>query len=173
MQIPETIHIPKDQTTLLMITSKQEAILHKIDQGELTHITSIKVDKPHYSDNEGHHEARSDGKLMRSGSERELKDETILTDFVHELNDYIEKHLDIDTFSQIYLTVPEHLKNTLPEALPKNVSDKIARTIYGNFTNEETVEVLQRFFNEDSDTDEIDPSINKEAKKLLKSRWKR
>ena len=82
MQISNTLQIEDNETILLLITGKQEASFHKIFNGKMTTLHSFKVDKPHYSDNEGHFKASSHGNVIRSGSPRELDDDLVITDFL-------------------------------------------------------------------------------------------
>jgi len=169
MQIPNTFKIKNSEHILLLITGKQEASFHKVFNGEMTTLNSFKVDKPHYSDNEGHFKTRADGRVIRSGSPRELDDDLVIADFLKKLEKYIKTDIDTDDYSQIYLTVPGHLKNIIVDSLPPKITDKIHHEILGNFFNEEPLGVLERF--SDLNIEEGSESISfigKEAKQILK-----
>jgi hypothetical protein len=57
-----------------LIAGKKEANFHEIFDGKINHLSNCKVEKPHYSDNEGHFKVRASGKVIRSGLPRELDD---------------------------------------------------------------------------------------------------
>ncbi len=168
MKIPNTFQIKNSEPILLLITGKQEASFHKIFSGEMAHIHTFKVDKPHYSDNEGHFKVRSHGKVIRSGSPRELDDEIVINDFLKKLKDYIKKDINSADYKYIYITLPEHLKNITVESLPPRFKNKISHEILGNFFKEKPLDVLKRFsdLNKEEGVSKKLP-IKKEARKII------
>jgi len=145
MKIPNTVLIDKKEIILLIIASKQGASFYTTEQGKLELLFTCTVPKPHYSDNEGHFKVRSTGNVIRSGSPRELDDSIVMNDFYKVLKQDIKKNIIISDYDSVYVTMPEHLKNSFSKTLPANIRKKVKHEINGNYSNEEPLGVLKKF----------------------------
>jgi len=169
MKIPNTFKIEKTEHILLLIAGKQEASFHEIFDGKIDYLSTCKVEKPHYSDNEGHFKVRSGGKVIRSGSVRELDDSIVINDFLKKLKDHIKKNINVDDYESVYFTVPSHMENIIVESLSVKLKNKIQHQIDGNFFKHKPLDVLKKFstLNKKESSSKV-PFIKEEARKILK-----
>lgn len=129
---------------LLLVAGRQDAIIYKLDRGEITKLDGFKIPRPKYSDNEGHFKARSSGVTLRSGGTRELRDEDVIRDFVREVKHRTKKHQKTVDFSELYIFAPDKTKNRIQKAIPVLWRQRTKRIIPGNYYNHRPLELLRK-----------------------------
>lgn len=142
MRIPNQLPQFKREKALILVTGKQDAIFYSAYNGELDRLDAFKIPRPKYSDNEGHYKVRGKGTTLSTGATRELRDEDIIKDFVHELKARIKKMNE--SFSKFYLFVPSQNKNVIKKALPKMWLEKLDAEVPGNFYYRSPLELLEK-----------------------------
>ena len=169
MKIPNAFKIENTEHILLLVAGKQEASFYEIFDRKINHLSTCKVEKPHYSDNEGHFKVRASGRVIRSGSPRELDDSMVINDFLKKLKDHIKKNISAGDYESVYITVPSHMENIIVESLPVKLKNKIQHQIDGNFFKHEPLDVLKKFstLNKKEGSSKV-PLIKEEARKVIK-----
>lgn len=134
MKIPLHLAQFKEEDALLLVTGKQDAVIYRAAKGIMEKLDSFKIPRPHFSDNEG-------GFGRTQGSAKEIRDEDIIRDFMHELKIRLKK-LGADSFSVIYLFTPSEVKNRIKNALPTNLRNNIKLIVEGNFFRFAPIDLL-------------------------------
>jgi hypothetical protein len=119
MKIPRELPQFKDESALIVVTGKQEALFYKASRGEIKEIDTVKVPTPHFSDHEG------------SGHLKELMDRDIVLDLFREIKKRV-KEMPLN-FSRIYILAPTQIKRRIAAILPDSWRKKVRRVIPGNF----------------------------------------
>ncbi len=135
-----------DQTALLVVTGKQDAVFYLVKDGELWQVDSFKVDKPQYTDAPGHFEAHSQGRMIKAGSAYDPTeaDETAVRDFLRFLKQELESVVKHHQLTALYVFCPGYLKNRIEGQLPKDLAPKEQMLIEGNYYNTHPFELLER-----------------------------
>jgi len=146
MKIPEKLPQFKDMTSLIIATGKQDAIFYIAHNGEIQQVDSFKVEKPQYSDIEGHFETRNDGKTYRAGSPYEPtdKENKTKTEFLKELSEEIESVSRHHTIHTLYIFTPSYLKNEVSKTIPHSLHQIKYYLLKGNFFHQHPRELLTR-----------------------------
>lgn len=97
--------------------------IYETSSNTVKQVCEFEVTLPSYSDNEGHFKVRSQGKVMKSGSVREVKDSEIISRFIKKLKQQI-KFFTASKYEAVYLYCPSHTKKLIIEALPVTFQKK-------------------------------------------------
>lgn len=164
MKIPQKLSEFKNKKSLLLVSGKQEMVIYKIIDDEIIKESHFKIPNPSYSDNEGHFKVRSQGKVIRSGSVREVDDREIIVKFKNELIKNLKK-IKKD-FDQVLISFPAKTKNEILDVLPQPIKEKLVKTIIGNYCSFTPIDILSKFLDKKKNSKKIikDP----EARKILK-----
>lgn len=128
---------------LFLVAGSQSAVIYRLREGELHDKETVQIEKPEYTDREGHFESVGPhGKLHGSGSVYEPKNEYMLKKFLSAVVDEIKKIRS--PFDSIYLFAPMHMQKSIESALPNSISKKIKRTFSGNFIKEHPTALLRK-----------------------------
>ncbi|MEX0672922.1 MAG: host attachment protein [Candidatus Paceibacterota bacterium] len=146
MKITEKLPQFENETALLVVTGKQDAVFYIAQNGEVNAVESFKVDKPKYTDLHGHFETRAHGKVTRAGSPYEPTDlsDDAVRQFLKELEEELKnvsRHYALDS---LYIFYPSHMKNRISEVLPPKLARKQQIAIEGNFYEHHPFKLLER-----------------------------
>lgn len=136
--------------TLIIVAGKQAADIHLAYQGELKTLKEIQVEKPEYSDREGHFERHSKGQDLGSGSPVKERDKKAMQDFRNELQTTLKKLKEDIAIEQIIFMRPSQHKKDLKKKLPTYITDAIDLEIDGNFVGDHPKKILERIDNKTS-----------------------
>lgn len=143
MKIPEEYPQFNEHAALLVVTGAQEADFYFAHDGAIEKVDSFKIEKPHYSDDEGFSETRSGGQVLASGSAKEGVKEKILADFLHEFKihskDAYMKHMPDD----LYVFTPAYVVHYVTEALLADAERRIVHVFRGNYYDKHPTELLE------------------------------
>lgn len=129
---------------VIIVAGKQAADIHLAYQGKIETLNEIRVEKPEYSDREGHFERKGKGKNLGSGSVYEKPDKKAMQDFRKELKDFLnDLKEEIDIEQIIFMRPPQH-KQDIKEKLPKILIDTIDLEVGGNFVGDHPTKILER-----------------------------
>src|SRR3989344_4949548 len=171
IKFPDILHIPKkfsqfnDDPALLVVVGKQEAIFYKAINGEITRLDLFKIPRPKYSDREGYFKIRSHGKEIRTGSDQEFRDDSIIMDFSKNLKKQLKMIIRKMHFSEVYLFAPNYLKNVVMKVFRNIFSGKVAKYIEGNYFKFSPLDLLLKLV----PSKESLQFIPQEAKKILET----
>lgn len=144
MQISESLPQFDEASTLILVASKQAADIYIAHEGTIEKISEIRVEKPTYSDREGHFKRRAGGKTLGSGGVYEEKDKKTKADFYNELEDALNKTLTNHTIEEvIVLSSPQDYPAT-KEHLPAKIQKAIIAEIDGNYVGDHPDDILSR-----------------------------
>jgi hypothetical protein len=129
---------------LIIVAGKQAADIHHAYQGKLETRKEIRVEKPEYSDREGHFERKSQGKKLGSGSVHEEPNKKAMQDFRSELQTTLKKLKEDTTVEQVIFMHPSQHKKDLKKKLPTYITDAIDLEIDGNFVGDHPKKILER-----------------------------
>jgi hypothetical protein len=132
MRIPKHLIQFREEPTLLLVTGKQDAVIYKAFRGTLEKLTSFKIPRPHYSDNEG-----------TASTPHELRDRDIIRDFLHELNARL-KSIGTVGYKALYLFTPSNVKNKIQNGLPQPLQAILKGVIEGNYYNFSPSQILAK-----------------------------
>ena len=132
------------EKALLIVTGKQEADFYSAGDGSIEKIAGFMVEKPHYSDREGHFKTRGRGATLASGAVYENQKEKILQDFRREFRKTLKTVLGSFTPNQIYVYTPSYLSNEIVALFSKRMALAIKKVIKGNFYGRHPFEMLEK-----------------------------
>lgn len=145
MKITKKLHQFTDEKALIIITGAQEADFHIASDGEINKIDSFRLEKIHFSDDEGFFGRSGDGgKVASSGSVKEPPKEKYRKEFSKELKTHIKEIQSKNKITGIYLFTPDYLVNIAKEAMPKDLQEKIKFTAKGNYYHEHPFELIEK-----------------------------
>jgi hypothetical protein len=164
MKIPHQLPQFAASHTFIIVAGKQDAHMYHAGDGEIYLIDSIKIPRPHYSDNEGRSKARShNGGSIRSGTATEVRDQEIISDFIRELKHHVHK-VRSDMYAEVAVLAPSKTKNEIVNALPDQLKRKVTNVIEGNYGHATPLEVIQKLYYR---KDEKTMPADKEAQRIL------
>lgn len=144
MQIPQKYPQFEDELTLIIVSGKQAGDLHLARDGKLETVGEIRIEKPQYSDREGHFKRRSKGKSLGSGSPVKQRDEKAKQDYLRQLQEGLkELRQEADIASTILLAPSQH-KEAVKQKLPTYIRNSITSETTGNFVGEHPKDILDR-----------------------------
>jgi hypothetical protein len=144
MKIPQQLHQFAAEHSFIIVAGKQDALFYHAHDGVINLTNSIKIPRPHYSDNEGRSKARSqNGGSIRSGTATEFRDQEVISDFIHELKKHMAK-VRSDMYSNVYILAPSKTKNRIAQALPDGFKRKMNDIIEGNFYYATPLDVVKK-----------------------------
>jgi hypothetical protein len=144
MEISKNLPQFDHKKAVIIVASKQAADVHLAYQGEMKTLTEIRVEKPEYSDREGHFERKSKGKNLGSGSVHEEPDKKAMQDFRNELQDFLKNLKEKVAIEQVIFMRPSQHKQQLQKKLPTYIKDAIDLEIDGNFVGDHPKKILER-----------------------------
>lgn len=143
MNIPEEYPQFTDRAALLIVTGAQDADFYFAHDGVMEKIDSFKIEKPHYSDNEGFSETRSGGRVLASGSAKEGVKEKVLADFLHEFKIHSKDAYMKNMPDALYVFTPGYMVHFVTESLLADAERRIVRVFRGNYYDKHPTEFLQ------------------------------
>jgi len=135
--------------------------MYIIKDGEIDVAKHFSIPNPTYSDNEGHFKVRSGGNVMRSGSVRESDDREIIVKFMNEIEENLSELTE--DFDQLFLSAPTTTKNEILHILSQQHTEKLVKTVDGNYCSSTPIEILELF----TDEEEASEPTTVEAQKIL------
>ncbi|MCR4284353.1 MAG: hypothetical protein NUV64_03540 [Parcubacteria group bacterium] len=145
MKITKKLHQFTGEKALIIVTGAMEALFHIASDGEINKIDSFKLDKIHFSDNEGFFgRAGNGGKVASSGSVKEPLKKEYLQEFLKEMKAYIKNIQSKYEITSIYLFTPDYLYKMVEESMPKNLQSKIKFIAKGNYYHERPFELIDK-----------------------------
>ena len=167
MKIPEKHHQFENQTALIITTGTKDAAFYIARDGEINAVESFRVEKPKYTDIEGHFERRGEAGTYKAGSPYDPtdKNEKAESDFLKELGEELKnvsKHHRID---QLIIFTPGHAKNEVQKLIPYELSKAEQVLITGNYYDEHPRELIAKFEDE-THKDPVKP-MRAAARKIL------
>lgn len=145
MKITKKLHQFKDEKALIIITGAREADFHIASDGEIDKVDSFKLDKIHFSDNEGFFgRSGNGGKVASSGSVREPMKEEYRKEFLKELKSHIKELQSKNKITSVYLFTPDYLINISKESMTKEMQKKIKFTAKGNYYHEHPFKLIEK-----------------------------
>jgi protein required for attachment to host cells len=146
MKIPRQMHQFADEHTFIIVAGKQEALMYHAHDGEISLVDSVKIPRPHYSDNEGLSKARShNGGSIRSSTFKEIRDQEIISDFIRELKKHMEK-VRAEMYSEVVVVASPKTKNEIAQALPDRLKRKVTSIIEGQYYRESPIRIIEKTF---------------------------
>jgi hypothetical protein len=130
--------------TVIIVAGKQAADIHHAYQGKLETLKEIRIEKPEYSDREGHFERHSKGQELGSGSPVKQRDKKAMQDFRNELQTTLKKLRDDIDIEQVIFMRPSQHKQDIKKKLPTYITDAIDLEIDGNFVVDHPKKILER-----------------------------
>lgn len=167
----------KNKKILLLVSSKQNMCIYKTSGNTIKQVSKFEVILPSYSDNEGHFKIRSKGRVMKSGSVREVKDSEIISRFIKKLKQQI-KFFNTSKYESVYLYCPSHIKKLIIESLPVTFQKKILIVLEGNYYHRNPKFLLEKlssnikkkkFFHKSAEAQKILKKSNK-ARRVIKGK---
>jgi len=151
----------------LIVAGKTDGIVYHACDGEIFQVARIHLEKPRYTDREGHSVRRGRGEIMGVGEvraeHRKQDDERAFLRLLRQAIQHVALRHPIDL---VYVFVPAYLKGMLRDALPARVRSRIARVIIGDHVEEHPLDLLARVILKRSRA----PSTPEAAKLLQKGR---
>ncbi|MEX0930334.1 MAG: host attachment protein [Candidatus Paceibacterota bacterium] len=146
MKISEKLPQFENETALLVVTGKQTAVFYIAKDGEIHQVNSFKVNKPKYTDLQGHFETRSHGKTTRAGSAFEPTElsEDAVRNFLKELEEELKNVSRHHTLDSLYVFCPAHVKNRIEKAIPSKLARKEQMVVEGNFFESHPFDLLTK-----------------------------
>ena len=144
MKISQDLPQFKEENALLIVTGKHEADFFHASHGEIERIAGFKVEKPHYSDREGHFKTRGRGVTVASGAVYEAQKEKILQDFRREFRKALRLALGNNHPDVLYVYTPAYLKNEVYALLPKRIQSLVKKIFSINIYGRHPFEILER-----------------------------
>lgn len=125
-----------------MVTGEQDAVFFLVCDGSITRIASFRIEKPTFTDREGHIERRARGAIIASGAVREIRHEDIRIPFLRLFRESL-RHVDRPTpYDAVYVFTPKQLKHMVTNALPTRIRKRLARVILGNHVAEHPLHLI-------------------------------
>jgi hypothetical protein len=171
MQIDKNLPQFVNEHALIVVAAKQSAELYAAHNGEIEQLDTFTIERPKPDDVEGHFEQSGHGKTIRAGSSYDPNkyDEKAQSQFLHELGTHLDAVTHEHARDAVYLFVPEHLKNSVQEALPKDIASQIQHIYSGNLTKQHAFELLKRIgvTHSEADMTQMGPH-EEEAQEILR-----
>ena len=143
MQITNNLP-PFTKTTLLLITSRQDAKAYLLHDHEASELFKLHYDKPEYTDKEGSFDRSSkNGQRVGGGETDKQIDQLAYTEFLNELTKQLDQS-SLDSVEEVVLFAPEHLANQTTKHLPHTLQTKITKTVHGNLIHESLNDLVSR-----------------------------
>lgn len=141
-QVPKKYPSLQENRAMVIVAGRQDAEVYRLKEGSMDKIFSFAVPRPHYSDREGHFEARGKESVFHSGSSRELNTGAIVKEFIREFRKKIRSiH---EKFSEVYIFAPNTTKHKLEDALPRAWHDKLSAVIPGNYVGKSPRDIMEK-----------------------------
>ncbi len=132
------------ETTMLLITSRQDALAYKVSGRNSDKLFSFHINKPEYSDKEGGFDRSGKNGQRVGGGETDINTSDIAyTEFLEQLTEQLDQITTSD-IQNVILFATEHLATQTLEQLPNDIKSKITMTIHGNLINEELNDLVSR-----------------------------
>lgn len=132
------------KSTLLLVTSRQDAKAFHIKDREASQLFSFHYNTPEYTDKEGSFNRSGKDGRRQGGGETDINvDKIAYTEFLNELNQYLDK-ADLDDVEEVVLYASDHLYQQTREHLPKSIQDKITKVIKANVIHEDLNQLVTR-----------------------------
>ncbi|MCC2630636.1 MAG: hypothetical protein K0S38_445 [Candidatus Paceibacter sp.] len=146
MKIPHQVHQFAEEHAFIIVAGKQDALMYHAYNGEINLVDSLKIPRPHYSDNEGRSKARSqNGGSIRSGTSTEIRDQEIISDFIRELKKHMHS-VRAEMYSEVAVLAPAKTKNRIVEAMPDHIQRKVQKVVEGNYNRESPIQIIQKLY---------------------------
>jgi hypothetical protein len=142
MQIPRQYPQFTETPTLILLCSRQHARCYRALDGQLEVFAHIDQEKPHYSDREGLFLTRGHGIVARAGAPLEDIDDQAREAFMLKLRHELAEILKSNTFEQMYLFVPKHLKYFILNNIPQTYQRLIIEIFEGNYLKTKPLKLL-------------------------------
>ena len=144
MQIPKEYSQFKDKKALFVVTGVNEAVFYIAADGVMNEVQRIKIEKPHYSDREGHFKIRRGGQTISSGAAYEENKEKLWQDFRKEFQKALGSILDLSLPNTIYLYTPAYMAVRMREEFSPKQQAVIRRVFRGNFFDAHPTKILAK-----------------------------
>jgi hypothetical protein len=131
------------EKALVLVTGMENAKIFVAENGTIEEVESFRVEKPHYSDREGHFETRKGGKVIGSGSVYEEKDETTVMHFAQELESKLVRFRN-ESITKLFLFTPGYIVASIRRAIPLSLIAKTEGVIKGNFLDYHPFDLLKK-----------------------------
>jgi hypothetical protein len=128
--------------TMILVTSRQDAIAYIAEDRELIKVFELHTKKPEYTDDEGHFERSGNGRTYGQGSTEKEIDDIAYEEFTAELCNKVNDH-DQD-FDKLILFAPDQYKNSTKDCFATQVQNKIIAIHSGNIVHEHPTDILAR-----------------------------
>lgn len=156
----------RGEVVLLLVAGRQDATIYLATDGTIVVRDTIHIEKPVYSDREGHFETRGGGRVYGSGSVYEPKDDVVAKEFLKELVPRIARILRENRISQVFLFVPSYVRTALRRVLPRDLKEKIQLMVSGNFGHSHPFDLLRRITKR-MEEQRMPLPVPEEARKIL------
>ena len=137
MKISSNLPQFESEKVLLVVTGRLEADFFRAGNGEVEKIAGFRVEKPQYSNREGHFKTRGRGATLASK-------EKILQDFRREFRKHVRSILADGLPDRIYVCTPSYLKNEVVALLPKRAAARVKKLVSGNLYGRHPFEILEK-----------------------------
>ena len=150
MKISNNLPQFENETVLIVVSGKQDAIFYLAKNGELFKVESFKVDRPKYDDVQGHFETSAKtgkhGQTMRAGSpfDPTHMEEKAVTQYLQKLQEELEGVQQHHNITQLFIFAPSYVKHEVEKRMPYALQDKKQLMIEGNYYEEHPFELLER-----------------------------
>jgi hypothetical protein len=141
MKISKELPQFEGEKALVLVTGMEDAKIFVAENGKIEEVDSFKVEKPIYSDREGHFETRKGGKVIGSGSVYEQKDEETVKHFTKELEAKLARFKN-ESITKVFLFSPGYVVSMIRRALPLSLIAKTEGVIKGNYLNSHPFDLL-------------------------------
>lgn len=156
--------------TLLISISRQRAKFYFAEDGIIEKVREFSLDKPKYSDREGHFKQRGARGTYRSGAVYESKKGRVRDETANRFHENFRSVTGDYEFKNIYIFAPEHLKNIVSESVPQSSKEKIKMFHFGNYGNKHHHGLLDIIQEEIQNNSKNVKPLSHTALKLLKRR---
>jgi len=128
---------------LIIVAGSQEADFYIAGDGEIEKVRSFVVRKPRYSDREGFSVRSAGRKIIGSGSANKAQSKKLAQDVAREFEQSL-KALARRSFDMVYLCAPADVISVAREHMQRSLSDKLKKTVRGNFFKQHPFEILEK-----------------------------
>ncbi len=145
MKITKNLPQFNGQNHLVAVASNHEAKFFTAADGSIHEISSFSIEDDSYTDKENasmSHSAK--GVTTITGSLRETLRQKNLKAFEKKFIESIKEHLKKVSYSSASLFIPRQGKRLLASLIPREIQDKITKTVYGNYIHEHPFALLEK-----------------------------